>query len=169
MGSDEQPSIILLGDAHRSSNLDEIIHALLIVGINSIIHLHFIRLDHSMHAELVERWCPMTNTFHLPIGEITVTLQGGQFLFLAMANGKSSRYPIGSFSKHPVDPYFTEAMNKEEYHHYTAVKITPSKIINQEVLNFQGQRSHLNSQNDSQKSSSPMRKPPDQEKNCLTP
>ncbi|KAJ9553015.1 LOW QUALITY PROTEIN: hypothetical protein OSB04_017060 [Centaurea solstitialis] len=32
-------------------------------------------LDHSLITVLVERWCLKTHTFHLPIGEVTITLQ----------------------------------------------------------------------------------------------
>ena len=34
-----------------------------------------ITLDWGLITSLVESWCPETHTFHLPIGEMTITLQ----------------------------------------------------------------------------------------------
>jgi Plant mobile domain len=33
------------------------------------------QLDKSLMTALVERWRPETSTFHLPVGELTVTLE----------------------------------------------------------------------------------------------
>ncbi|KAI0499780.1 hypothetical protein KFK09_017988 [Dendrobium nobile] len=56
------------------------LHALQITGLDSIRHQQFIQLDHALIGALVERWCPLTNTFHLPVGEMTITLQDVQLL-----------------------------------------------------------------------------------------
>ncbi|PKU72586.1 Serine/threonine-protein phosphatase 7 long form like [Dendrobium catenatum] len=32
-------------------------------------------MDHSLLIALVERWSPQTNSFHLPVGEMSITLQ----------------------------------------------------------------------------------------------
>ncbi|PKU83297.1 Serine/threonine-protein phosphatase 7 long form like [Dendrobium catenatum] len=32
-------------------------------------------MDHNLLTTLVERWSPQTNSFHLPVGEMTITLQ----------------------------------------------------------------------------------------------
>ncbi|PKA50866.1 Serine/threonine-protein phosphatase 7 long form like [Apostasia shenzhenica] len=37
--------------------------------------MNFIRIDHNLITTLIECWSPETNTFHLLIGEMTVTLQ----------------------------------------------------------------------------------------------
>ena len=34
-----------------------------------------IEVDHALITALVERWCPETHTFHLPHGEMGITLQ----------------------------------------------------------------------------------------------
>nr|XP_043633718.1 serine/threonine-protein phosphatase 7 long form homolog [Erigeron canadensis] len=39
------------------------------------------QLDHSLIIALAERWRPETNTFYLPIGEVTVTLQDVQVIW----------------------------------------------------------------------------------------
>ncbi|KAI0496089.1 hypothetical protein KFK09_022396 [Dendrobium nobile] len=51
-----------------------------ITGLDSIRHQQFIQLDHTLIGALVERWCPLTNTFHLLVGEMAITLQDIQLL-----------------------------------------------------------------------------------------
>ncbi|PKU65550.1 Serine/threonine-protein phosphatase 7 long form like [Dendrobium catenatum] len=56
------------------------IYVLTNLGFQNLRHLQFIRLDHNLIQALVERWCPLTNTFHFTIGEMTITLQDVQIL-----------------------------------------------------------------------------------------
>ncbi|XP_071728302.1 serine/threonine-protein phosphatase 7 long form homolog [Rutidosis leptorrhynchoides] len=51
------------------------------VGLGLVCKLGKQRLDWSFVTAMIERWCPETHTFHLPIGEATVTLQDVQVLF----------------------------------------------------------------------------------------
>ncbi|PKA46607.1 Serine/threonine-protein phosphatase 7 long form like [Apostasia shenzhenica] len=51
------------------------INALDIIGVANIRHLSYIRLDHFFITTLVERWSSEINTFHLPVGEMTITFQ----------------------------------------------------------------------------------------------
>ncbi|CAH2036016.1 unnamed protein product [Thlaspi arvense] len=44
-------------------------------GLYGVYKVAFIQLDYALITALVERWRPETHTFHLPAGEITVTLQ----------------------------------------------------------------------------------------------
>nr|POE93811.1 serine/threonine-protein phosphatase 7 long form like [Quercus suber] len=46
------------------------------VGLDGLLHVPNIDLDHALITTLVERWQPETHSFHLPHSEITITLQG---------------------------------------------------------------------------------------------
>ena len=56
------------------------------------------RMDNELITALVERWRPETHSFHLPVGEATVTLQDVQSLWGLRADGRvftGYDYPIG--------------------------------------------------------------------------
>ncbi|KAD3640432.1 hypothetical protein E3N88_29655 [Mikania micrantha] len=46
-----------------------------IAGFGGLIDSGYRNLDHVLLEALIERWRPETHTFHLPIGEVTVTLK----------------------------------------------------------------------------------------------
>ena len=45
------------------------------VGLDGLLRVPHMDLDHALITALVERWRPETHSFHLPHGEITITLQ----------------------------------------------------------------------------------------------
>ncbi|XP_042016143.1 protein MAIN-LIKE 1-like [Salvia splendens] len=56
------------------------------------------RMDNDLITALIERWRPETHCFHLPVGEVTVTLQDVQNLWGLRAAGRvftGCDYPIG--------------------------------------------------------------------------
>ena len=52
-----------------------IVHYIDEAGLSGLYGIPFIPLDHALITALVERWRPETHTFHLPHGEMTITLE----------------------------------------------------------------------------------------------
>lgn len=50
-------------------------------GFGGVLDCGYLKVDHALITALVERWRPETHTFHLPIGEVTVTLEDIQVLW----------------------------------------------------------------------------------------
>jgi hypothetical protein len=43
-------------------------------GLHDLVYLGYATVPHALLMTLCERWHPETNTFHIPLGEMTVTL-----------------------------------------------------------------------------------------------
>ncbi|KAL3821144.1 hypothetical protein ACJIZ3_007049 [Penstemon smallii] len=77
-GLDFEPLTCRRCDGHfwRLGSLDPRVQQMLLkAGFYGVYKAGRIRLDHALITALVERWRPETHTFHLPVGEATVTLQ----------------------------------------------------------------------------------------------
>ncbi|KAL6313700.1 hypothetical protein AAG906_010118 [Vitis piasezkii] len=80
--SDPDPldtSILVLQDRHRFMReweMDSHLRPYIIrSGFYGVYRIGHITLDWGLITSLVERWRPETHTFHLPVGEMTITLQ----------------------------------------------------------------------------------------------
>ncbi|KAL0927843.1 hypothetical protein M5K25_002058 [Dendrobium thyrsiflorum] len=56
-------------------NCPRFMEALRMVGLDCVSQMRYLRMDHHLLTALVERWSPQTNSFHLTVGEMTITLQ----------------------------------------------------------------------------------------------
>ena len=62
-------------------------------GFYGVYRLGLIRLDHALITAFVERWRPETHTFHLPVGEATITLQDVAILLGLPIDGAPITHP----------------------------------------------------------------------------
>ena len=68
--------------------LDPWISAYIIdVGLEGLLRVPNIDLDHALITALVERWWPETHSFHLPHGEMTITLQDMEVIIGVLVDG----------------------------------------------------------------------------------
>ena len=56
-------------------------------GLHRLMEMRWMRIDHALITGLAERWRPETNTFHFPIGEVTVTLEDVAYIYGLPING----------------------------------------------------------------------------------
>ena len=56
-------------------------HYIRLAGFEGVLDCGYMMLDHALITSLVERWRLETHTFHLPVGETTVTLQDVEVLW----------------------------------------------------------------------------------------
>nr|GMC68115.1 serine/threonine-protein phosphatase 7 long form homolog [Ipomoea batatas] len=57
-------------------------------GFLAITRLGYMKLDHHLITALVERWRPEVHAFHLPFGEVTITLQDVEVLLGLKVDGR---------------------------------------------------------------------------------
>ena len=64
-----------------------------IAGFSGVLECGYRKIDRGLISALVERWRPETHTFHLRIGEATVTLQDVNVLMGLRVNGATVSGP----------------------------------------------------------------------------
>ena len=59
---------------------DRVIDIIKALGLEGLLRVPGREIDHGLITGLVERWWPETHTFHMPHGEVTITLQDAEVL-----------------------------------------------------------------------------------------
>lgn len=75
---------------------DRVIPYVIGAGLYDVSRLGSITIDHAIVTALVERWRQETHTFHLSVGEATITLQDVAVLLEFRINGCAVVSPIMS-------------------------------------------------------------------------
>ncbi|KAL4343879.1 hypothetical protein AHAS_Ahas11G0122500 [Arachis hypogaea] len=63
--------------------------ALALIGFQHVLRVGEMRGHSALLSALVERWRPETHTFHLPVGEVTVTLEDVSYILCLSINGEA--------------------------------------------------------------------------------
>ena len=59
---------------------DRVVDIIKALGLEGLLRQSGREIDHGLITALVERWRPETHTFHMPHGEVTITLQNVEVL-----------------------------------------------------------------------------------------
>ncbi|XP_070022409.1 serine/threonine-protein phosphatase 7 long form homolog [Nicotiana sylvestris] len=92
LGPYSRELLVLQGD-HRVLH-ERVVHRLQATGFYRIIESSRIQVDWALITALIELWRPEMHTFHLPIGEATVTLQDVEVLYGLPVDGIAVSLPI---------------------------------------------------------------------------
>ncbi|KAM0058869.1 putative protein-serine/threonine phosphatase [Helianthus debilis subsp. tardiflorus] len=85
------------------------------------------RVDSALISTLVERWQPETDTFHMPFGEVTITLQDVEVLWGLKVDG---------FEVCGNDESYTESQIKEKFYSLTGIFLEDRAVLNNKKINM---------------------------------
>ena len=68
---------------------DRVLAIVRLLGLEGLHLVPSIQLDHALITAFVEQWRPETHTFHLPHGEMTITLQDVEVIIGLPINGEA--------------------------------------------------------------------------------
>ncbi|CDP16492.1 unnamed protein product [Coffea canephora] len=88
---------------------DRVRRYIALVEFERVLESGYQMIDHSLITSLVERWRPETHTFHLPVGEATVTLQDVE------------NWPFAALSKRHSDGHYFLMMVTRKIHFIEAI------------------------------------------------
>ena len=60
---------------------DRVVNIIKALGLEGLFWVPGREIDHGLITALVERWWPETHTFHMPHGDVSITLQDVEVLF----------------------------------------------------------------------------------------
>ena len=98
----------LLDQAEYRVEHEEFKHFMQITGFWHMFEVGYHKIDTGLITALAERWRPETNTFHIPTGEITVTLQDVSLLLGLVIDGR----PVIGRADYDVEAYCVQYLGR---------------------------------------------------------
>ncbi|CAH9076878.1 unnamed protein product [Cuscuta europaea] len=93
--------------AFRDEERDQrVIDMLAYAGFLGVEHIARMKVDHSLISTLVERWRSETHTFHLPFGEVGISLQDVSIILGFPIRGRPLSGPTVKDKAHSTRPSF---------------------------------------------------------------
>ena len=68
---------------------DQVVDIIKGLGLEGLLRTPSREIDHGLIMALVEQWWPKTHTFHMPHGEVTITLQDVEVLLGLPVDGEA--------------------------------------------------------------------------------
>ena len=66
---------------------DRVVNIIKALGLEGLLWVPSREIDHGLITVLLERWRPETHTFHMPHGEVSITLQNVEVLLGLLVDG----------------------------------------------------------------------------------
>ncbi|XP_065637049.1 serine/threonine-protein phosphatase 7 long form homolog [Quercus suber] len=103
-------------------------HVIAIVRLLGVEHLHMvpsIKFDYALITAFVEQWHPKTHSFHLPHGEMTITLQDVEVI---MGMPIESEAMVG-FTKRTWKTMYANELQVHQYAHYYVLALLGDMVF----------------------------------------
>ncbi|KAL8239234.1 hypothetical protein R6Q59_015801 [Mikania micrantha] len=108
----------------RNPITENVLQYIRLAGFSGIIDCEYRRLDSALISALVERWRPETHTFHMPFGEVTITLQDVAVLLGLKVDGNVVS---------GVDQHFTTEQIIANFYSLTGIILIESAVKGQKI------------------------------------
>ena len=98
-------------------------------GLDHIPSTIYEYVDQALISAFIERWQPETNTFHLPFGEMTITLHDVYILMGLSIAGKSMGIPLAERIKGKKDPLAKKVASAKKFFQVECDSTTVSRTL----------------------------------------
>ena len=116
---------------------DRVVNIIKAFGLEGLLWVPSREIDHGLITALVERWQPETYTFHMPYGEVSITLQDVEVLLGLLVDGHAITGSTQKTWTEVCGDYLRfQPTNQEAHKQLTGQRILISRLLEQVVGPF---------------------------------